>query len=204
MRPLILIYGGESHYENYCRALDDAGMRCVVSDCVAELSAYHALLLPGGGDFQNNTLPASEREVIAAFIRLGRPIFGICRGMQALNLYFGGTLYDYVPRHQRSGSDILHKTYARGMLAQLLGSTPVVNSNHHQAVARLGRELTVCQWAPDGVVEGVFHRRLPVLGVQWHPERQSFALRRGDAADAAPIWRWFASEAIRCFGEKTV
>ena len=204
MGPLILIFGGESHYENYCRALDDADMRCVVSNRVADASAYHALLLPGGGDFQNNVLPAPEREVIAAFVRLRRPIFGICRGMQALNLYFSGTLYDYVPRHQRPGSDVLHKTYARGTLAQLLGNAPVVNSNHHQAVARLGRELTVCQWAPDGIVEGVCHRRLPVFGVQWHPERQSFALRRTDAADAAPIWRWFASEAIGRFREKTV
>lgn len=104
---------------------------------------------------------------------------GICRGMQALNVFFGGTLYAYVPGHQVKGADILHDTRAVGELAELVGTTPRVNSNHHQAICRLGRGLGVRQWAADGVIEGICHSRLPVLGVQWHPERQAFALRRG-------------------------
>ena len=79
-------------------------------------------------------------------------------------------------------------------MAQLLGPSPLVTSNHHQAVKTLGRGLTVCQRAEDGIVEAVVHETLPVLGVQYHPERQSFCLRRDDATDAAAFFRWWAAQ----------
>ena len=49
--------------------------------------------------------------------------------------------------------------------------------------------------AEDGIVEAVVHETLPVLGVQYHPERQSFCLRRDDATDAATLFRWWAAQA---------
>ena len=98
--------------------------------------------------------------------------------MQALNVFRGGTLHDRISGHQQPSGDMLHPTCAEGPLASLLGSCPTVNSNHHQAVARLGDGLRL--YAPQR----------PVLGVQWHPERQSFGLRRPDAVDAAPVFRW--------------
>ena len=79
-------------------------------------------------------------------------------------------------------------------MAQLLGPSPLVTSNHHQAVKTLGRGLTVCQRAEDGIVEAVVHETLPVLGVQYHPERQSFALRRQDAVDAAAVFAYFMAQ----------
>ena len=117
-------------------------------------------------------------------------MLGICRGMQALNVFRGGTLYDRIAGHQQPSGDMLHPTCAEGPLASLLGSCPTVNSNHHQAVARLGDGLRLCQWSADGIAEGLYAPQRPVLGVQWHPERQSFGLRRPDAADAAPVFRW--------------
>ena len=54
-----------------------------------------------------------------------------------------------------------------------------------------GEGLLLCQWAPDGTAEALYAPDRPVLGLQWHPERQSFALRRPDAADGAPVFRWF-------------
>ena len=57
-----------------------------------------------------------------------------------------------------------------------------------------GRGLQAVQAAPDGVIEAVEHATLPILGVQWHPERQSFGLRRPDAADAAPIFTYFMEQ----------
>ena len=115
--------------------------------------------------------------------------------MQALIVWFGGTLHDRIAGHQIAAGDMLHPTVAEGLLALLLGPAPVVNSNHHQAVDRLGRELVVCQLASDGTVEGFAHRTLPILGVQWHPERQSYRLRRPDAVDAAPVFRWLIDRA---------
>ena len=77
-----------------------------------------------------------------------------------------------------------------GPLAALLGPCPTVTSSHHQAVDRVGEGLLPCQWAPDGAVEALYAPNRPVLGVQWHPERQSFAYRRRDADDGAPVFRW--------------
>ena len=90
---------------------------------------------------------------------------------------------------------------AQGLFCTLLvGTTPRVNSNHHQAICRLGRGLGVRQWAADGVIEGICHSRLPVLGVQWHPERQAFALRRGEAADGAAVFWWLRRQAEKNSG----
>ena len=84
--------------------------------------------------------------------------------------------------------------FKRNLLAELLGDAPYVTSNHHQAVNALGQGLSDCQWGSDGVIEAVVHTSLPVLGVQYHPERQSFSYRREDAVDAAPLFRWWAAQ----------
>ena len=66
--------------------------------------------------------------------------------------------------------------------------------NVNMAVKALGQGLTACQWTADGVAEALIHETLPVLGVQYHPERQSFRRRRDDAADAAALFRWWAAQ----------
>ncbi len=187
----VLIWDDGLHYVNYLRAVEAVGLAAAV---VHEVTPdCDALLLPGGGDIADNTLPEDEWHAIAAFATTGKPILGICRGMQALNVFFGGTLYGYVAGHQKK-VDIIHLTCAVGELAELLGTGPFVTSNHHQAIRRLGAGLSVQQWAADGVIEGVCHTSLPVLAVQWHPERQSFALRREDASDGAPVFRWLRQQ----------
>ncbi len=194
-KPTVLVYGTQGSCGTYCRALAAAGMTAVAAedgDADAE-----GLLLPGGGDIFGDALPAEEYRLIARFAAAHRPILGICRGMQALNVFFGGTLYDRVPGHQLPGGDMLHPTRAVGLLAQLLTTSPTVTSNHHQAVRRAGRSLTVCQWAADGVPEGICHTSLPIVGVQYHPERQSFGLTRPDAADGAPLFYWLREQCRR-------
>ena len=114
-----------------------------------------------------------------------------------MNVFFGGTLYGYVSGHQQPGADAVHAVRAVGELAELMGTEGRVTSSHHQAIRRLGAGLSVRQWAPDGVIEGVCHSSLPVLAVQWHPERQSFALRREDASDGAAVFWWLRREAER-------
>ena len=179
----VLGWDGGHDYVNYKAALSAVGLEAVVSADMEEAARCAALLLPGGGDIADR-LPPEEERVIAAFTAAEKPILGICRGLQALNVFFGGTLYAYIPDHQSPEGDIVHATRAVGELAGLVGTEPLVNSNHHQAVHRLGAGLSVRQWAGDGVIEGICHTALPILAVQWHPER----LRTG--ADGAAVFRW--------------
>ena len=187
MQPKVLLCG-EGNFDNYTAALRAAG--AVVCRETGASLCCDGLVLPGGGDIEGR-LDAQEHLLIQSFVETQRPVLGICRGMQALNVFFRGTLYRRIPGHQSPGGDILHRTYACGCLAGLLGSEPIVNSNHHQAVRELGERLTAEQWAHDGTIEGLRHEQWPIWGVQWHPERQSYGLYRPDAVDAAPLWEAF-------------
>lgn len=189
---MVMIYG-QGTFDSYRDALAAVGFETVVSTDTAVARRCGGLLLPGGGDIFG-ALDRRETAAINAFVCRRRPILGICRGMQALNVYFGGTLHDRIEGHQLAAGDMVHMTRAEGVMARLLGEMPAVTSNHHQAVKALGQGLAACQWTADGVVEAIVHGTLPVLGVQYHPERQSFRRRRDDAADTAALFQWWAAQ----------
>ena len=193
MIPAIFIPGRRDDLRNYTAAVYFAGGIPICSTDSADSALCSGLLLPGGGDI-GEKLDGEEEKLIQSFVQSGRPILGICRGMQALNVYFGGDLYSHIPGHQQPRGDLVHGTLAVGQLARLLGRRPAVTSNHHQALRHLGQGLQAVQVTPDGVIEAVAHGALPVWGVQWHPERQSFLRRRSDAVDAAPIFTFFLSK----------
>ena len=172
---MIMIYG-TGKLKNYVRALNREKLSCLISQSREDAAACRGLLLPGGGDIPN-ALDRRERELIKFFLDAGHPVLGICRGMQALNVYFGGTLYAQIAGHQQAAGDLYHPTRAVEPLSQWIGPCPTVNSNHHQAVQQVGEGLRICQWTQDGIVEALVHERLPVLGVQWHPERMGCAGR---------------------------
>ena len=193
MIPTIFIPGRQEALRSYREAIYSAGGVPICSLSATDSALCGGLLLPGGGDI-GERLDEPERKLIQSFVQSGRPILGICRGMQALNVYFGGDLYNHIPGHQQPRGDLIHGTLAVGQLARLLGHRPAVTSNHHQALRHLGQGLQAVQVTPDGVIEAVAHGELPVWGVQWHPERQSFLRRRSDAVDAAPIFTFFLSK----------
>jgi putative glutamine amidotransferase len=126
-----------------------------------------------------------ESLLIEAAIVADKPIFGICRGIQFLNAFLGGTLYQDIPTELRSNVchamlppyDIpVHPVQLFNILREWLGMDVLeVNSYHHQGVKTLSPKLTVCAIAPDGLVEAAYmpDKRF-VLAVQWHPE---FALQ---------------------------
>jgi len=112
------------------------------------------------------------------------PVFGICFGVQSLNVFRGGSLVQDIPSvvsnpatHDREGDPaarhIVHLTEG-SLVARLAGSRDVeVNSFHHQAIEKPGRNLRVVATAPDGVIEGVEDTTGRfIVGVQWHPERE--------------------------------
>lgn len=194
MIPAIFIPGRREDLRNYTAAVYFAGGIPICSTDSADSALCSGLLLPGGGDI-GEKLDGEEEKLIQSFVQRERPILGICRGMQALNIYFGGNLLDRIPNHQQPQGDLIHRTLTAGRLARLIGRCPTVTSNHHQAPRHLGRDLQAVQVAPDGIIEAVAHTALPILGVQWHPERQSFGLCRTDAVDAAPIFTHFIEQA---------
>lgn len=190
MSKTVFIRGEKDTYANYAAALHEVGCRVCLSTDISQADLCDGLVLPGGGDIPGK-LDGSEYKLIQSFIDTKRPILGVCRGMQALNVWFGGTLYEDIPHHRVSGCDMVHPTRAEDYIRMLLGTAPVVNSNHHQAILQLGDGLVETQWAHDGIIEAVRHETLPIWGVQWHPERQSYGLRRPDAANAAPLFDYF-------------
>ena len=146
-----------------------------------------------GGDPPDRVRDLAEVNLFRAFYLAGRPILGICRGMQVINVFFGGDLVQDWPGHSAAdGADRLHaiKT-APSRLRALYGTHCIVNSSHHQVVGQLGDHLEPLQWADDGAVEALRHRTLPVWGVQWHPERLSASDRR--LPDGLLLYRAFLS-----------
>ncbi|AYV46919.1 gamma-glutamyl-gamma-aminobutyrate hydrolase [Caulobacter flavus] len=128
------------------------------------------------------------RDLIKAMLDLGRPVFGVCRGFQEINVAFGGSLRrdmatsaQLIAHHAPDEVDFdgmfdhLHPVDLTpgGVLATAFGAErAVVNSVHYQGVDRLGEGLTVEARAQDSVVEAVSAsvNGAPVLAVQWHPE----------------------------------
>ncbi len=126
-----------------------------------------------------------ELKILEMAIAAEKPVLGICRGVQLINVYFGGSLiYDILDQrgtdHSRftDGSPRFHeiRIFERTLLHEITGeSSGTVNSYHHQAVDRLGNGLTPNCRTPDGIVEGVEYEdpldKPFLLGIQWHPER---------------------------------
>ncbi len=117
-----------------------------------------------------------ERKLIARWLARGKPLLGVCLGMQFTNVVSGGTMIQDIP--SEVGTKVKHKGYHRvqiepgSSLAKLLGGTEAsVLSRHHQAVDKLGKNLRPIARAEDGVVEAL-ERTDGKFGlfVQWHPE----------------------------------
>jgi len=126
-----------------------------------------------------------EIALVRAFADAGKPVFGICRGLQLINVAYGGTLYqDIATQHagarvHRDGEQydrLFHAVdlVADSRLAQLLGASPsrTINSIHHQGIKRLAPGFVAEAHCPeDGVVEAIRHSGDGwIAAVQWHPE----------------------------------
>lgn len=146
-----------------------------------------------------------EIELAKMYLDAGKPVLGICRGMQLLNVALGGTLQQDIGEemhvfhsHWQEPMDKTHpiRTKERSLIYSLYGERPVVNTLHHQALDRLGEGLLPTAWAESGIIEAVEHVSLPVFALQWHPERMSFERRRSDTVDGSLVFKWFI-EAVK-------
>jgi putative glutamine amidotransferase len=150
-----------------------------------------------------------EIELLRGFIAAGKPVLGICRGLQLINVAFGGTLWQdvgtlvsgalahYDPEKYDENFHAL-RIEPGSFLARVFPAATncVINSIHHQAVRSLGADLVVEASAdPDGMIEAIRWRGDSwVLGMQWHPE---FHAGREGLLDCTPVLEEFLREARR-------
>ncbi|MGN1148869.1 MAG: gamma-glutamyl-gamma-aminobutyrate hydrolase family protein [Lachnospiraceae bacterium] len=176
------------NYESICRRLS---IPCQTTLSLSEIQSCDGLILPGGGDItpaffgqKNNgshnidtELDIIQLQALEQALRYEKPVLGICKGMQIINVFFGGTIIQHMKDaelHQYQNGDKLHASVIvpDTFLHTIYGSSLIVNSAHHQCLGRLGQGLCLAQYAsPTLTPEAICHETLPVYGVQWHPER---------------------------------
>ncbi len=188
---------------NYSLAVAAAGglptMVAVLDPALADAYAAQAdaLVLSGGADLDpalfgahpepelgsvDERRDAFELALYRAFRAANKPVLGVCRGLQVINVAEGGTLHQHVPavtgawQHDQrdiSGAPLHPVTLTSGSrLAGIFGTLEIrTNSYHHQAIDQLGPDLRAVAHSGDGLIEAVEERSGSfVLGVQWHPE----------------------------------
>lgn len=189
----IAIVGRASFVPNYITYVKAAGFTPYVTLNPAASLNCDLLLLPGGGDINpafygqanhgshcpDTELDILQLQALKLFVSAKKPVLGICKGMQLINVFFGGTLIQHLPTaflHSQKNGDVCHITVCKknSCLYSLYGANVCVNSAHHQALSTIGSGLELIQSCPvDNCPEAICHKTLPILGVQWHPERLS-------------------------------
>lgn len=200
-----------SNFENYKNAIEKHGgqvKKLLIGDKKAVnryIDQIHGLLLPGGGDIDpdiygedehcktKNVKRAKDEFEIGLFrkaIERDMPVFGICRGIQIMNVATDGSLYQHIPerlplqfpdfpkhKHKVKGVDEEHKIKIQpdSQLNQITDeSIAEVTSSHHQAVKVIGKGLVVTAQSEDGIIEAMefpSKSKQFIIGVQYHPER---------------------------------
>ena len=169
------------------------------SNCGQIVNMLDGLLVPGGYDIDpelygenidegcglfNRSEDEYDMELIRQAVAQKKPVFAICRGMQIVNVLYGGTLYQDIPTQY--AEKIVHTKIVPeeenfhtvniekdSYLAKVLGKTEEVkvNTSHHQAVKVVAKGFKVTAKASDGIIEAMENEDATILCVQWHPER---------------------------------
>ena len=226
------LYGTGSHYLEQLKLAGGIPIQLpILSNTSPEalasmVSCCDGFLLPGGGDFfpewyGQTLLPGLKTdtfsmdwerqkitlELVKAMAASGKPILGICLGMQVITIALGGDLYQDIP--SQIPSEIPHRgtiakaedrwklwhtvrTSEGSLIRNLTGAGEIsVNSFHHQAVKTPASGFRATAFAPDGVIETVESDNERILGIQWHPEN----LAHGGMEQGKAIFRWLVQTA---------
>lgn len=206
-----ILLSGASEHQNYVDAVRLLGAEVNAGYLPEVAPDCDGLILCGGSDIHPGRygeeidgsvdidLARDEVEfaLLEAYIKAGKPILGICRGHQLINVFFGGSLWQDIPEaalHTRkNGRDAAHTVNAipDSVVGRLYGERFAVNSSHHQALKAVGKGLRVTARWEDSRIEAIEHETLPIIGVQWHPERMCFRHKREDTVCGEALLRYF-------------
>lgn len=183
-------------FDDVAALVAGAGGEVVRVDAV-DLTGIDGVVLPGGGDVDPARYGGSRIAALydvnpaqddldfgwaRAAREAGIPVLGVCRGLQVLNVAYGGTLIEDLPagtveHNDRSAGDRIDWAWhpvtvtPSSRLARRLDGSPItVASGHHQGIRTLGTGLSATATAPDGLVEAFESPADAVIAVQWHPE----------------------------------
>jgi putative glutamine amidotransferase len=179
---------------DYIEGLRKAGADPIVllpeneKDLSLRLKELKGVLIPGGYDIHpkyyneevdgssgmDDSIDRMDLDLVRIAMKQGIPVFGICRGLQVINVALGGSLIQDVPTKLPDSLDHMagkHKIALNPSckLASLFDPVILVNTHHHQAVKRIAPTLHLAAIADDGIVEALEGEG--ILAVQWHPER---------------------------------
>jgi putative glutamine amidotransferase len=176
-------------------------------DALIFVSIIDGLFIPGGGDmdpsyYSEKARPGTavvprqrtdfEISLLRAIMELRKPVFGVCYGMQLINVALGGSLYQDIESQIAASVDHTKGSHTITGNGEWLRGEFVVNTSHHQAVKELGQNLKAAAVAEDGLVEAIHLPDYPFLcAVQWHPERSSDEL-------SSRLFRSFVEAACGC------
>ena len=147
-------------------------------------------------------LDRMELDLFHAFFEAGKPIFGICRGIQLVNVALGGSLYQDIPiqvgdpeltKFVPDGPSCHPMNAVKGSVVEsLFGERFWVNTYHHQGIKEPGKGLRVTARNDEGIAEAIEHESHPLLAVQWHPERM-IGDKPPELPDMTPLFQHFVS-----------
>ena len=181
--PVLVNYGSDEDYEAIAERFDGL---VVTGGEDLDPALFHQLAHPSV-EVTDPRMDTLDLELIRRFAAKGKPILGICRGIQSINVVFGGTLIQDLNTQypaMRPAGHQQHKaepkpamdapfhdnTFAEGtLLYELFGPRHAVNSFHHQNIDRVADGFVVSSWSEDGLAEAI--EKDKILAVQWHPER---------------------------------
>ena len=185
--------------------LEKCGLQAeTITSADADISAYDGMVIPGGGDVDpalygeepdphnfdtNRQYDEIEIELVRRFAQENKPVLGICRGCQVINVCFGGTLNQHIDGGHRENRNV--DVSPDSWLYPFMENEYQTWHYHHQCADKLGEGLIATQWdSNDKVIEALEHRDFPVYGLQWHPE--------GMGEFGATVAAAFAEKCVQC------
>ena len=152
------------------------------------LSLCDAFLITGGDDLHSKwyneelspfagtthiEMDTVDKYVLDYAIKAKKPVMGICRGLQAINAFMGGSLVQHIidDSHKNIEGNVEFKpVHNSSIFDKVYSENSLINSYHHQCINKLAPNFKICGYS-NGCIEAISHETLPIIAVQWHPER---------------------------------